>query len=91
MNVRGLIGQVVTPSDYSTERRSVPCHVCRTAPGCLGEGVSVTDLPEAGNVVVEGPDWVINVSADRDEGVLETDEGQVVVRPDAVVGGDNRR
>ncbi|MDR9395989.1 hypothetical protein [Pontimonas sp.] len=51
----------------------------------------MTGLPEAGSVVVEGPDWVINVSADRDEGVLETDEGQVVVRPDAVVGGDNRR
>jgi hypothetical protein len=42
----------------------------------------VTDLPEAGNVVVEGPDWVINLSADRDEGVLETDEGQILARRD---------
>lgn len=91
MNVRGLIGQVVAPSHYSTERRSVPCHVCRTAPGCLGEGVSVTDLPEAASVVIEGPDRVINLRVDRDKGVVETDEGQVVVRPDAVVGGGNRR
>jgi hypothetical protein len=50
--------------------------------GGMPQEVSVTGIPEAGNVVVEGPDWVINVNADRDNGVVETDEGQVLVRLD---------
>lgn len=50
--------------------------------GGMPQDVSVTGLPEAGNVVVEGPDWVVNVNADRDNGVVETDDGQVLVRFD---------
>lgn len=50
--------------------------------GGMPQDVSVTGLPEAGNVVVEGPDWVVNVNADRDNGVVETDEGRVLVRLD---------
>jgi len=50
--------------------------------GGLPQEVSVTGIPEAGNVVVEGPDWVINVNADRNNGAVETDEGQVLVRLD---------
>jgi len=48
--------------------------------GGIPETVSVTGVPEAGNVVVEGSGWVISVNADRDDGVVETSDGNVLVR-----------
>jgi len=48
--------------------------------GGIPESVSVTGIPDAGNVVVEGSGWVINVNADRDNGVVETTDGNVLVR-----------
>ena len=48
--------------------------------GGIPETVSVTGVPEAGNVVVEGSGWVINVNADRDNGVVENADGNVLVR-----------
>lgn len=48
--------------------------------GGIPETVSVTGVPEAGNVVVEGSGWVISVNADRDNGVVETTDGNVLVR-----------
>ena len=48
--------------------------------GGIPETVSVTGVPEAGNVVVEGSGWVISVNADRDNGVVENADGNVLVR-----------
>ena len=48
--------------------------------GGLPETVSITGVPETGNVVVEGSGWVISVNADRDNGVVENADGNVLVR-----------
>ena len=48
--------------------------------GGIPETVSVTGAPDTGNVVVEGADWVISVNADRDNGVVENADGNVLVR-----------
>ena len=48
--------------------------------GGIPETVSVTGVPEAGNVVVEASGWVISVNADRDNGVVENADGNVLVR-----------
>lgn len=65
-------------------RRTIPLSAGQSlaTSGGMPQDVSVTGLPEAGNVVVEGPNWVVNVNADRDNGVVETDDGQVLVRLD---------
>lgn len=46
----------------------------------IPETVSVTGVPETGNVVVEGSGWVIGVNADRENGVVENADGNVLVR-----------
>ena len=48
--------------------------------GGIPETVSVTGAPETGNVVVEGSGWVISVNAERDNGVVENADGNVLVR-----------
>jgi len=50
--------------------------------GGMPEIVSVTGLPDSGSVVVEGGGWVVSVSADRDNGVVENTAGNVLVRLD---------
>jgi hypothetical protein len=50
--------------------------------GGLPEAVSVTGVPETGSVVVEGSGWVVSVNADRDNGVVENPDGNVLVRLD---------
>jgi len=48
--------------------------------GGMPETVSVTGVPDTGNVVVEGSGWVISANADRDNGVVENADGNVLVR-----------
>jgi len=48
--------------------------------GGIPENVSVTGVPEIGNVVVEGSGWVVSVNADRENGVVENVDGDMLVR-----------
>jgi len=48
--------------------------------GGLPESVSITGVPETGSVVVEGNEWVIGVSTDSGNGVVENTDGGVLMR-----------
>ena len=77
------IGQGVPAPEPNREAGALPALTAGQSlatSGGIPETVSVTGVPEAGNVVVEGAGWVINVNADRDNGVVETTEGNVFVR-----------
>jgi hypothetical protein len=48
----------------------------------MPEAVTVTGIPGSRRVVVEGAGWVVSVDADRNKGVVENVNGDVLVRLD---------
>ena len=83
------IGQGVPAPEPNRQVGSLPDLIAGESlatSGGMPETVSITGVPETGSVVVEGSGWVISVNADRDNGLVENADGNVLVRlkPSAV-------
>jgi hypothetical protein len=77
------IGQGVPAPEPNREAGALPALAfgqSLATSGGVPAAVSVTGLPDSGTVAVEGQGWLISLTANRDNGVVENSDGRVLIR-----------